>query len=313
MPKKATARKTSAKKTARKTTSKVPAKKVAAKKAAKSASGSVAPAKKAAVSSKNDPAIKSAIRSRGKKSGDNHPGQSAEEAARFRLTKVAAFTLEDALEVLKVQKKQRETHKASKKPEVEPKVVAVEDEDDFEDDDGGFDFAPSLDDILGVASFDEPDEEAERKKVPRKFLKYYDMLVSMRHQVRDTLEFHQDTYGKSSEEDDSDGGSYSQHQADEGTDTYDRDFALNVASADHEMLKEVEDAIQRIFNGTYGICEVTGEVIPEARLKAVPHTRYSLEGRQIMEKTQTRKVNRGGVFEDTSVEDTSQYMDEDSE
>ena len=70
---------------------------------------------------------------------------------------------------------------------------------------------------------------------------------------------------------------YSIHMADAGTDSFDRDLILGLASFEHEALYEVDAALQRIDDGTYGICEVTGQLIPWKRLEAIPWTRFSIE------------------------------------
>jgi RNA polymerase-binding transcription factor DksA len=72
--------------------------------------------------------------------------------------------------------------------------------------------------------------------------------------------------------------------ADAGTETFLRDFSLGMASNYQEMLEEVNDAIQRIAAGTYGICERTGKSIPRARLNAVPWARFTVEAEADMEK-----------------------------
>ena len=64
------------------------------------------------------------------------------------------------------------------------------------------------------------------------------------------------------------------HQADSATDEFDHEFALSQLSAGRDTIEEVDAAIRRIFDGTYGVCELTGKRIPAARLKAVPWTRY---------------------------------------
>jgi RNA polymerase-binding transcription factor DksA len=56
------------------------------------------------------------------------------------------------------------------------------------------------------------------------------------------------------------------------------------ASATHEMLNDVLDAVRRIEQGTFGICERTGQPIEPRRLKAIPWARYSLQGQTEMEK-----------------------------
>jgi DnaK suppressor protein len=70
---------------------------------------------------------------------------------------------------------------------------------------------------------------------------------------------------------------YSIHMADAATDSFDRDLTLGLASFEQESLYEVDAALERIADGTYGICELTGRPIPWIRLEAVPWTRFSVE------------------------------------
>ena len=77
---------------------------------------------------------------------------------------------------------------------------------------------------------------------------------------------------------------FSMHMADAGTDSYDRDLALSLLSHEQNAVYEIEEALNRIRNGTYGICEVTGREIPAERLDAVPWTRFSAEAETALEK-----------------------------
>lgn len=77
---------------------------------------------------------------------------------------------------------------------------------------------------------------------------------------------------------------HSLNEADSATDEFDHDLALAQLSAGQDALYEVNQALERIHNGTYGLCEETGEVIPAARLRAVPWTRFSLEVENRLEK-----------------------------
>ncbi len=63
-----------------------------------------------------------------------------------------------------------------------------------------------------------------------------------------------------------------------------RDYLLGMTSTEQDTLKEVEDALRRIEDGTYGVCEFTGKPIPEERLKAVPWTRFTTEAQALMER-----------------------------
>ena len=83
---------------------------------------------------------------------------------------------------------------------------------------------------------------------------------------------------------------YSEHMADAGTDSYDRDFALSMLSSDQNALYEIDEALKRIQAGTYGICELTGKPIPKARLEAIPWARFNIEAEKQLE--QSGAVNR---------------------
>jgi RNA polymerase-binding transcription factor DksA len=95
--------------------------------------------------------------------------------------------------------------------------------------------------------------------------------------------------------------------ADEGTDNFDPDFALSLVSSEQEALSEIQEAIDRIFDGTYGTCEITDEPISKERLLAVPFTKHSLEGQKDLEKNRRFSVQRGGVFS-LGIEDSTQYL-----
>ena len=78
--------------------------------------------------------------------------------------------------------------------------------------------------------------------------------------------------------------SYSMHMADAGTDSYDRGFALGMLSSEADAVFEVEEALRRIRDGTYGICQVTGKPIEPARLEAIPWTRFSAVAEKQLER-----------------------------
>ena len=135
----------------------------------------------------------------------------------------------------------------------------------------------------------------ESKQVPEKFRRYYRLLVDMRDALHKGLAFHSESALKKSGKDDAgDLSGYSQHLADAGTDTADRDFALSLISNEQEALKEIADAIDRMKKGSYGTCEITSKPIPAARLIAVPFTRYSLEGQKDLERNRRAHRRRGG-------------------
>jgi RNA polymerase-binding protein DksA len=81
-----------------------------------------------------------------------------------------------------------------------------------------------------------------------------------------------------------DGGTHMPiHMADVGTDTYDQDFMLGLAEAERKQLAEIADALMRIQQNTYGVCMMTGNPIPEARLEAKPWAKYTIEAARQVE------------------------------
>ncbi len=91
-----------------------------------------------------------------------------------------------------------------------------------------------------------------------------------------------------------------QHQADAGSDAYEKDFALSLLSQEQDALYEIEEALKRIEVGTYGVCEMSSKVIPHARLEAIPFARFTVDCQQQLE-----KENRGRRRWDTA----PQFMD----
>jgi len=67
------------------------------------------------------------------------------------------------------------------------------------------------------------------------------------------------------------------HLGDAGSDAYDRDFALNLLSQEQDALQEIQAALERITEGIYGICGISGKKIPQARLEAMPIARLTVE------------------------------------
>jgi DnaK suppressor protein len=177
--------------------------------------------------------------------------------------------------------------------------------------------AASLADILGFnpgKAGKAPAEEDDVEKLPEKFRRYYRLLVDLRRHVLESLGQHsEETLKRSAKEDAGDLSGYGQHMADAGTDTFDRDFALSLVSSEQEALSEVEAAIKRIRDGTYGTCELTGKPISKDRLLVVPFTRYSAEAQKELEKTKHRSVQRAGIFADTTTEEGGKIVEEEPE
>jgi RNA polymerase-binding transcription factor DksA len=177
--------------------------------------------------------------------------------------------------------------------------------------------AASLAEILGFnpnkAEKAQP-EDVDPENVPEKFRRFYKLLIELRAHVLESLGHHsEETLKRSAKEDAGDLSGYGQHMADAGTDTFDRDFALSLVSNEQDALSEVEAAIKRVRDGTYGICELSGKPISKDRLLVVPFTRYSAEAQKELEKTQHRAMQRAGIFADTTTEEGGKIAEEEPE
>ncbi len=75
-----------------------------------------------------------------------------------------------------------------------------------------------------------------------------------------------------------------QHMAEQGSDAYGQSLSLDLAAADRKLIKEIDEALKRINEGTYGVCEVTGKPIRKERLEELPWARYSIEAARELER-----------------------------
>ena len=78
------------------------------------------------------------------------------------------------------------------------------------------------------------------------------------------------------------------HMADMGSDVYDQDFTLSMAESERKILEEIDAALLRIENKTYGVCQLSGKPISKARLEAKPWAKYTVEAERIMETSGSR-------------------------
>lgn len=114
------------------------------------------------------------------------------------------------------------------------------------------------------------------RKQRQRLLDLKDMLLdSMSGVGRDSLR---------SRAEGSEASAFGMHTADAGSDAYDRDFALSLLSQERDSLFEIDAALKKIDDGTYGICEMSGQAIPHIRLEARPFARYTVQCQAELEK-----------------------------
>ena len=80
--------------------------------------------------------------------------------------------------------------------------------------------------------------------------------------------------------------SFSQHPSDKGTDDFNQKISMEVSEKNQNILKRIDRALEKIDEGTYGICDMTKKPIPKKRLEAVPYANYTIEAQEMLEKEQ---------------------------
>lgn len=155
--------------------------------------------------------------------------------------------------------------------------------------------------IRGISLDDLPVVPAgKRPPLPAVFLKKQKQrLLELRTHLLDAME----GVAKESIRTRPEGGEASvggMHMGDAGSDAYDRDFALSLLSKEQDALNEIQDALKRIDQRSYGYCEMSGKRIQEERLEALPFTRFTREAQEQIERNQfaggPRRVAPRSVF-----------------
>ncbi|MFH1593749.1 MAG: TraR/DksA C4-type zinc finger protein [Candidatus Omnitrophota bacterium] len=113
-----------------------------------------------------------------------------------------------------------------------------------------------------------------KKKMSKKDSKVFkDMLVKKKIELlRGLSHMTSETLKKSQREASGDLSGYTYHMADMASDVYERDFLLQLASGERELLLKIDDALRCIKDGNYGVCAECKKKITKTRLKAIPHT-----------------------------------------
>lgn len=114
---------------------------------------------------------------------------------------------------------------------------------------------------------------------PKEIEQFKKQLIDLKKNLTQSI---QGTNKEVKELDESKG--YSQHQADEGTDDFGRTISLEVSNREFSVLRQIDRALQKIEEGTYGICDITGAEIPRKRLDAVPYATMTVEAQEKLEK-----------------------------
>jgi DnaK suppressor protein len=117
-----------------------------------------------------------------------------------------------------------------------------------------------------------PLKKADIEKFRKRLLELRSRFSQMVKQVNDEVKMPEEKKG------------YSQHQADEGTDDFYRNVSLQVSDEEYKVLRQIDRALEKMDENTYGICDISNEEIPVARLEAIPYATMTVKAQEMLEK-----------------------------
>ena len=147
----------------------------------------------------------------------------------------------------------------------------------------------------------------------KELAEFRDMLIKKRRTlVGDLSGMQEETAGQQSSGNLS---SMPTHMADVGTDNFEHEFTLGLLESEQALLREINEALSRIDDGSYGICLGTGEEIPKQRLKAKPWAKYTVDYARMLEKGLVRApdAQHGSNEEDTGPEGVEEEVEEEEQ
>src|SRR5471030_2760595 len=117
----------------------------------------------------------------------------------------------------------------------------------------------------------------KKRKINPKFEPYKKLLLKIKEQITGDIRGLSDENTGSGNDRSGDVSGHALHMADVATDMYDREFLLGLASNDRELLYEIDEAIGRMEEGTYRVCDACKKPVPATRLKAIPQVRTCMK------------------------------------
>ncbi|GAB2523624.1 TraR/DksA family transcriptional regulator [Spirosoma aerophilum] len=121
--------------------------------------------------------------------------------------------------------------------------------------------------------------QEDKKRYSEEDLKEFEELISQKlDATRSELNYIKETLSKRNDSG-TDNTSGNSKLLEDGADTSERENLSQLAARLQKFIQQLDAAMVRIKNGTYGVCKDTGKLIPKERLRAVPHTQQTIEAK----------------------------------
>ena len=140
--------------------------------------------------------------------------------------------------------------------------------------------------VLAVEAAARPKKKAKSRLTPDDLKTFRELLLNKRREVMSAIDG-METEALRTNSGESSGMPI--HMADVGSDAYEQDLQLGISASERERIIEIDAALSRIAEGTYGICELSGKAIRKARLRAKPWARMTIDTAREEERTGRRR------------------------
>jgi len=131
-----------------------------------------------------------------------------------------------------------------------------------------------------VHRYPETAEELKTNLSPEELAHFEAIILRKREETQDELDYLQKQVEEIRSSDDDDASSLTHHMGDLGSREESLDLTYRLIQRNRKFINELNRALVRIENGTYGICRATGVPIEKERLEFAPHTRYSIAAKK---------------------------------
>lgn len=128
---------------------------------------------------------------------------------------------------------------------------------------------------------DMQNKELMKSPFDAKTLQHFkELLIEKRRHAEEEVEILENRLNNLNEADDADHSSIAHHMGDMGSDVEEKQMNYQLLERTRKYIGQIDDALGRIENGSYGVCLATNRPISKERLEVVPHTRYSIEAKK---------------------------------
>lgn len=131
-----------------------------------------------------------------------------------------------------------------------------------------------------INNYPQTTEDLKTNLLPEELAYFEAIILRKREESQEELEYLQSQIEDIRSSDDDDASSLTHHMGDLGSKEESLDLTYRLIQRNRKYINELNRALVRIENGTYGICRATGEPIEKGRLEFAPHTRYSIEAKK---------------------------------